>query len=347
MSDNVQFDTSDRIIGGVNVTEAVKDNRRLVFNESYTVLGDKLIAPSIYASYDLTIFGNLEADDIEIRGNLNVMGNIKAKRVSCLKTIFCSSDINADQIFCTELVANNITCKRLSCPGNVIARTTIDIAEAIETERSVMAGEGILGGGSFSAKNAVAADFFAFDGDVLGKALELETDASFGEPHKADPKELSHNELLSVLKEKVLDGLKNAGDVDEDQLVEFVGQLSALDEDMLSDWKMLTENLVEISCLDSISNLRDYLYIIMATKLLPEEIVGYETLEHVFDTLLVDAEERLDELQFHAKDAADFAYSLKIACLCDRELRIERDKLLDKIFQSVGIKYKTVQGFLG
>lgn len=347
MSENIQFDTSDRIIGGANIAEALQGDQRLTFNESYTVIGKKLAVSSVYASYDLTVFGNLEANDVEVRGTLNVMGDIKAKRLSCLKAVFCSGDINAEQIYCSELVANNVTCQKLSCPGNVIARMTIDVGEAIETDRSVMAGEGILGGGSFSAKNAVAADFFSFDGEVLGKVLELETDASFGEPHKADPKELSYEELMTLLREKILDGLKNAGDIDEDQLVAFVGQLSSVDEDMLSDWKMLTENLVELSYLDAISNLRDYLYIIMATKLLPEEIVGYETLEHVFDSLLTDAEERLDELPFHAKNAEDFAYSLKIACLCNRELRIERDILLDKIFQSIGIKYKTVQGFLG
>ena len=347
MDEYIQFDTSDRIIGGVNVVNAIDVDKRLVFNESYAVLGEKLTAPSVYASYDLTVLGNFEADDIEIRGTLNVMGCIKAKRVSCLKAIFCSGDIIADQVFCSDIVANNIVCKTLSCPGNVITRTTIDIAESLETHHSVMAGEGILGGGSFSAKNGVAADYFAFEGEVHGKVLELETDALFGEPHKASPEKLSYDELMSLFRGKVLDGLKKAGNVDEDQLVEFISQLSSIDEDMISDWKMLTENLVELSYLDAITNLRDYLYIIMATKLLPEEIVGYETLEHVFDTLLIEAEERLDELPFHAKDVEDFAYSLKIACLCDRELRIEHDKLLDRIFQSIGIKYKTVQGFLG
>ncbi len=38
---------------------------------------------------------------------------------------------------------------------------------------------------AFSAKNAVAAEFFEFDGEVRGKVLELATDAAFGEPHQS------------------------------------------------------------------------------------------------------------------------------------------------------------------
>ena len=111
MSEYIQFDTSATRIGGENLTEAVQCDKRLVFNESYTVVGRKLKAPSIYASYDLTVNGDVEANEVEIRGNLFVYGNIKAGTISCLKCITCSGNIEAENILGEEIVSENINCR--------------------------------------------------------------------------------------------------------------------------------------------------------------------------------------------------------------------------------------------
>lgn len=347
MGDTIQFDTSETVVGGVNITKAVQEDKKLLFNESYTVVGDRLSAPSLYACYDLTVLGDLEVKEIEVRGNLYVMGNLKAMRVSCLKAIFCSGNIEADIVFCSEIVANDISCQTLTCLGNIIARTTIDIGSSLRSEKTVVAGEGILGGGEFSAQNAVAAEYFDFQGEVFGKVTELETDETFGAPHPDTMEEENFDSLFSKLKHTISDELQRAGEIDEDQLVAFISRLSAVDEDHLSDWGLLTERLIELSYADQITNLRDYLYVIMATKVLPEAIVGYETLEHVFDNLLVEAETRLYSIPYKAKNIEEFAYSLKIINMCENELRISREDILDRVFQSVGIKYKTVKSFFG
>ena len=347
MSDFIQYDTSEHVIGGVNIAEAIQTDKKLVFNESYTITGNKISAPSVYACYDLTVIGDLDAEEVEVRGNLYVTGNIKTKKLSCLKSIICGGDIDAEILYSSEVVANDIVCSSISCTGNIVVRTTIDVGETLLSEKSIIAGEGILGSGHFSVKNAVAVEYFDFDGEVLGKVIELDTDATFGEPHSASSEEVSFDEASALFKKKISEALQKAGEIDEDQLVEFVKQLSGTDIDMLSDWENLTQDLVELSYIDKITNLRDYLIIIMATKLLPEEIVGYETIEHVFDNLLCEAEKELDTLPFHAKSVEDFAYALKVVTLCNNELRIDQDEVLDRIFQSIGIKYKTVKSFLG
>ncbi len=347
MNDFIQFDTSETIVGGVNIAEAMESEKKLVYNESYTILGEALTAPSVYACYDLTVIGNLEVNEVEVKGNLYVLGDIKAKRLSCLKTIICSGDIDAESIYGNEIVANDIACHSISCPGNVFARTTLDISESLVSDKSVMAGEGILGDGHFSAKNAVAAEYFDFSGEVLGKVMELETDAVFGEPHPTPAAEESFEHFSARVQDKIKEELQKAGEVDEDKLVEFVAQLSGLDSDLLYDWQLIAENLVELSYLDKITNFRDYLVILMATKIMPEEIVGYETLEHVFDSLFIEAESNIDSLQFHAKTIEEFAYALKVVSLCEEEMGIGKEEALDRIFQSVGIKYKTVKAYLG
>lgn len=348
MSGVIQFDTSSLVVGGKNIAEASRGDQKLIYNESYTVIGNKLAAPSVFACYDLTVIGDLEAEEIEVRGNLCVIGNIKASRISCLKSLICSGRIDADELISNDITANNITCKKVSCTGSIIVSDTIDSGESLYVENNVMAGAGIIGGGQFSAQNAVATEFFEFDGDVEGKVVEMDTDSSFGEARvERVAKELNLDETIAHLREIAAMELHNAGVVDEIRLLAYLQELSAKDVSLFTDWGYLTAYLVELSYLDRISNLRDYLYIIMAKKILPKEITGYETLEHVFGQLLEDAKKRLQHLPFHADNVTEFAYSLRIVDSCERDLGLDKEEILDSIFQSVGIKYKTVKSFLG
>lgn len=345
MSEFIQFDTASTKVGGENVLQAMQSDKRLMFNESYTVMGRTLKAPSIYACYDLVVIGNLEADDIDVQGNLLVTGNIKAKTLSCLKAITCVGEIEAEKIFGNEIVAENVNCNTLSCSGNVIIRSVIDAQESISVDKSVMTGEGILGSGSFSAKNAVAAEFFEFDGDVRGKVLELATDAAFGEPHQSTGDEAI--EAVSAQLAEVISGsLSTAGAVDEDTLMGTVAKISAIDENQIADWEKLSKKLAELSYFDKITNFRDYLYIVMAKKLLPKEITDYDTLAHVFGNMLTDAEQKLDSLEFHAKTIEDVAYALKIINMCETDIKIDKDEAYDKILQKLGVKYKTAIKYL-
>ena len=345
MSELMQFDTSATRVGGANITAAVISDKKLMFNESYTVMGRLLKAPSIYACYNLTVIGDIEADELEVTGNLLVTGNIKARSVSCLKALTCSGDIDAEKITGNEIVAENIKCHTLTCTGNVIVRSVIDVQESIVTDKSVMTGEGILGSGKFSAKNAVAAEYFEFDGEVEGKVLELETNASFGQPRL-----ITGEEALNTLNEHlagiIATAIAAAGLKDEDNLVQAVAKVSALDQNIMADWEKLTTKLVELSFFDKITNFRDYLYVVMATKLLPKEITEYETLQHIFGSMLEDAEQNLDSLEFHTKSVDDVAYALKIIGICEADIKIDKDEAYDKILQKLGIKYKTAIKYL-
>ena len=348
MGNFIQFDNSKTIVGDVNIAEAKKYSKKLVFNETYTITGNKIIAPSVYASYDLTVVGDMEVKDIEVKGNLYVMGNIKAKNLSCAKVVICSGTIHAETILANEIVANEITCDCIECPGNVVARTTIDINESLKSNSSVMTGEGIVGSGHFEAKNAVTAEYFNFDGTVLGRVMELETETEFGKPIPVPIIENENvEELSSKLKTEIIKEMKRAGDIDNEHLLEAVKHFANVSEICLSDWKVLMENLIELSYTKEIINLRDYLIVIMAAKYLPVEILRNDSIKHVFDKLLVDTLGKLETLSFRAKNVADFAYAVKIVMLCNDVLMLEEDKALNRIFESIGIKYNTVKKYLG
>lgn len=346
MSKYIQFDTSSMRIGEKNVIAAVQSVEKLMFNESFTVLGSLLKAPSIYASYDLTVIGDIEVDELVVRGNLFVVGNVTARSVSCQKAIICNGDLNVKKIASNEIVANNIKCHSLFCDGNIFVRAVIDVEESLETNESVISGEGILGSGNFSAKNAVAGEYFEIGGDVSGRVLELESNKS---NESYESKGFIENELEDIVARLgvvVRTKLTEAGIIDEDNLIQAVFDISSIDDSMLYDWDILTSKLVELSYLDKITNFRDYLYVVMASKFLPKEITNYETLEHIFSIMLPDVERNLDSLAFHAKCIDDVAYALKIVSLCEAEMKISKEEAFDKILQAMGIKYKTAMNYL-
>lgn len=79
--------------------------------------------------------------------------------------------------------------------------------------------------------------------------------------------------------------------------------------------------------------------------MLPESIKTYETIDHVFQRLLPDARKQCSELSYKAKDTREFAFSIHVVDKCSDCMDIEIDEVLDRVFQSVGIKYSTVKYF--
>lgn len=345
MDNYIQFDTSERIIGGKNVCDAIETEKKIIFNESYIVIGSCLRCPEVYACYDLTVEGSIIVDKIEVRGILFVSGNIKAKSLSCEKTIICKGNIEADEVFADEIIANNIFVNSIHCSGNLVSRATVDARESVNVDNTIFAMEGILGSGSFSAKNSVAVEYVEIDGSISGKVMELDREAN--DEDEVNLSKASLDELATALNSKIIESLREAGEIGEEELLDCINNVSSLDNHMLVDWKNLSARLVEISYLDRLDNLRDYLLVLLAKKVFPKEFTEYETVEHIFSKFLVEAEANISNLQFHAEDVSDIANSIRIILLCENEIGIDKKEALDRVFQSIGIKYKTIESFIG
>jgi cytoskeletal protein CcmA (bactofilin family) len=343
----VQYDTSSIQIGEKNILEAHCSNKSLLFNESYTILGDTMEATSIYACYNLTVVGNLKVDKIEVKGSLTVIGNLSATEVNCQNDLLCNGKIDADSLEVgTDLIADAVKCKKFYCGGNALIKTTIDLEDA-RTEKVMIAGEGIIGGGKFSVQSAIAIEYFEYDGTIEGKVLELDTDTSFGRERviEQEPEEVSFGEMISKAKEALAHEMISCGDDSEDCLLKFAKKLSEVDVANTADWFNAFSYVINISYLDKIKNFRDYLFLIYAKEILPKEMVEYETVEHIFKKPLEEAANEANEMSFTAKNIEEVMLALKIVTLYHNILSVDKDEALDKIFQSIGIKYNTVRSF--
>lgn len=344
----VQYDTSTIRIGEKNILEAFCSKTSLLFNESYTILGDTMEATSIIACYNLTVVGDLKVEKIEVKGSLTIVGSLSATEVYCQNDLFCNGRIIAETIEVgTDLIAEAVNCKKFYCGGNALVKTTIDLEDA-HTDRVMIAGEGIIGGGNFSVQTAIAIEYFEYDGSIEGEVLELDSGTSFGDerPIKQVPEKVSLEELIINAKEALLQGIISSGDESEDCLLEFAMKLSKIDVANTTDWFNVFSYVIDFSYLDKIENFRDYLFLLYAKEILPKEMVEYETVEHIFKKPLEKATIEAREMSFTASSIEEVMLALKIVIQYHNILSVDKDEAFDKIFQSIGIKYSTVRSFL-
>ena len=351
-SSTQQYDTSDTIIGDKNVLEAFDCDEVVLFNESYVVIGEETHAKIIRAAYDLIIIGDISASEIQVNGTLTVAGNIEAKRINCSNSLLCQGSITADNIYIGgDMIADSVKCIDFLCDGNAVIRTTIDIDNSSRTEKTMVACEGIIGGGTFAAMNAIANEYFEFDGDIEGHIVELETNTTLSEvsapaPVVADFSSMPIEDALTKITERIRSEYTRMGELDEGALLELTQRLSTSALEELEDMGSLFEQLTQISYKDEIDDLGDYLVIEYAKKKLPSQLYRYETVEHVDSILLPKATASLDELEFIPTSVERIAQALHIIMQLQGCLPLSEEKLCDKVFSSVGLRFTTVKSIM-
>ena len=349
-----QYDSASIVIGGKNVIESFSRQEHSIFNESYIIIGSELQNTSIQAAYDLVVIGDVDAYEISVNGNLTVIGNLSAEKVSCLKNLICQGSAEVEDLYVGgNVVCDSIKAVKFVCDSNAVVTTTIDIDESSRTEKTMVACEGIMGAGEFSALNAIANEYFDFHGDISGKIVELETDTTFSEIQQPVSKEEHYNDcntdkidfgdVLTIIEERLEKELENISQWDEDVIIEFLRTLKEKKITMFANAQRLFESLVSISYREEITDFGDYLLITYAKKALPESIYGYESIEHVYSQLLPQAINDLEDMKFFPESVRKIANSLMIVELCADDLHISVKDAFEKIFGSIGLKYSTVE----
>ena len=347
-----QYDTSDTVFGGKNILEAFETDDIVIFNESYTIIGEETSAKKISATYDLTIIGNITVDEIKVNGDLTVIGDISANVLTCANTLICQGHIDADKIYVGGIVAKSVKCVEFVCDGNALIETTIDIDESSRTEKTMVACEGIMGAGTFAALNAIANEYFEFSGDIQGKVLELESDTTLSEMTApvqvgTDLSELNIEEVIRQVEDRLKAEYNQCGTLDEDAVIELTKLLGNNSLHKLADYSTIFDTLTNISYQDEIDEFGDYLTVVFAKKILPEDIYRYETIEHIDTLMLPEAEKILDELEFRPQSVERIAQCIRIAIECADVIPMSLDSMLDKVFSSFGLRYSTVKNILG
>ena len=347
----IQYDGEASCIAGKNVIEAFEGNDSIIFNETYMIVGEHTKALKIHAMYDLTIIGDVTAQECVVNGSLTIIGDAHIANLTCYNTFICKGNLHADKIYVgRNIIVGSIDCDDIICDGNVVLQTTANINQNAKIGKTMVACEGIMGAGTFSAINAIANEYFEFDGEYEGKILELETDATISNtvPVKAAPCE-TIEDIINLANKKLEEEYDKCPDLDEEEIIKYLKKLGAIQSRELKFLPIvepLFTKLTEISYQDRIETIDEYLTVLMAQKLLPTEVYKYESVDHVGKLFLPKAQSEIDELGFEPCTIEQFSRVLSMAVKFEEVLSADWEILMDKVFESIGLKYSTVSSMI-
>lgn len=346
----IQFNSGEQVLGNRNVAEAVTTNGDIVFNESYVVIGESLEAKNIHATYDLDVMTDIVADTISINGNLFVKGDIEADEIICRGSFFCTGDVRVNKCSLgASAMIGSVVGKELYAEGDLFIKTTIDTDLILETDGLVVAGEGIMGDGSFSAKAAIANEYFEFSGKSKSKVFEISemefTEATISPNDDGagmDPTSLNMEEALQIFNSVLENSISEWNQFEEEEYITEIRKVT----DSMCDLHLIDrvlDTVISLSYERQINNFKDYLFVLCAKNIFPDGMVKYETLQPVIEEMLNEAAYRIDKMDFKVKNIEELAGSLFILNKYWEQLSISMEEAADKIFSSIGIRYSTVE----
>lgn len=347
----VQFDGEADGIAGKNVIEAFEGNNSIIFNETYMIVGEHTKALKIHAMYDLTIIGDVTVQECVVNGSLTIIGDAHISNLTCYNTFICKGNLYSDIIYVgRNMNVGSIDCNEIICDGNVVLQTTANINQSAKIGKTMVACEGIMGAGTFSAVNAIANEYFEFDGEYEGKILELETDSTISDttPVKTAPCE-TVEEIIDLANQKLTEEYKKYPDLDEEEIISHLKKLSAIQNAKLKVLPIvapLFTKLTEISYQDRIETVDEYLIVLMARRMLPSEVYNYESVDHIDKLYLPKARNEIKNLSFEPCTIEQFSRVLSMAVKFEEELSADWETLIDEIFEAIGLKYSTVSSML-
>ena len=151
-----------------------------------------------------------------------------------------------------------------------------------------------------------------------------------------------------MLNRKISEEYKKCSELDETEIIEHLkglGEIQSHGLKVLPIVEPLFNKLTEISYQERIETVDEYL-ILMAQQMLPTEIYNYESVDHIDKLFLPKVRESIDELCFEPCTIEQFSRTLSMAAKFEEELSQDWETLMDKIFESVGLKYVTVNSML-
>ena len=291
----IQFNSGDHVLGNKNVAEAVTTDGDIVFNESYIVVGGSLEASTIHATYDLDVMTDVVAGRISVNGNLFVKGDIEADEIICRGYFYCTGEVRVNKCnLGSHAMVGSVIGKEVYAAGELFIKTTIDTDSSLEVDGLVVAGEGIMGDGSFMAKAAIANEYFEFSGKNNSKVFEI-SEMEFTEVSASENDNDSHGDINEMTIENAIDTFnkvldKSINEWSQFEEAEFIGEVRKVAESMC-DLQMIdrvVDTVIALSYERQIENFKDYLYVLCAKNSFPDGMTKYDTLQPVIEDMLND-----------------------------------------------------------
>ena len=239
----------------------INESDDITFKASYIISGNLSCSGKIAALFDLIVFGDVVAEEVDVKGRFVCMGRCSISGTITVQSDIWAEDIQAKCVICQDrIVAQSIDADTVVADGNIIIGKTLAIEEKAKTYQNVICGETAYGAGKIVASSILTAE--PLDLDEGEEALES--------PFQYTPKS-SYSGTAELSKESAKYRKNN----------DYSGFLSILlktpDETMKARFSHYITVLkaVEIAYPEKISELRDAALLIWMIEISNSDIQGF------------------------------------------------------------------------
>ena len=145
----------------------VKSRTEAVFKASYIVASSMRISGKITALFDLIVLGDVEADDIEVKGKFICMGDCTVENSIIVQDKMFAKQVKAKNIEVhDQITAQEIDVDVIKADGNIIVGQTLATEELAFSEQNILCGETAYGAGQISANSIITVEELDMDDGV-------------------------------------------------------------------------------------------------------------------------------------------------------------------------------------
>ena len=164
--------TSNAITSGTQMLIPSSQNTEdVTFKASYIVSSDLNCQGKVTALFDLVVFGDVHADEIDVKGRFICMGHCVVSGAIVVQNDMWCEDIRATSITCHDrIVAQSIDADSIFADGSIIIGKTLAIEKRAQTNQNVICGETAYGAGKIVASSILTVE--PLDLDDGEEALE-------------------------------------------------------------------------------------------------------------------------------------------------------------------------------
>ena len=124
----------------------------VTFKASYIVSSDLSCQGKVTAFFDLVVFGDVHADEIDVKGRFICMGHCIVSGAIVVQNDMWCEDVQAASITCHDrIVAQSIDADTIFADGSIIIGKTLAIEKKAQTNQNIICGETAYGAGKIIA----------------------------------------------------------------------------------------------------------------------------------------------------------------------------------------------------
>lgn len=136
----------------------------IVFKASYIVASDLISSGKITALFDLVVYGDVKAQELDVKGRFVCFGRCEVEGAITVQYDIWASEIKADSVVCRDrITSQEISVNTILAEDKIVVAKTLSVEEIAATPRNIICGETVFGAGKITANMLVMSEDIDLD----------------------------------------------------------------------------------------------------------------------------------------------------------------------------------------